>query len=127
MLACLLICLSAIAHAELAQEFMLKNGMTVIVKEDHRAPTAAHMSPTVDRAFGARCPASVGGFALRIDNNRKILDNIAAIGFYNLPLDYLDTWTANIAKVTTSEIKHAFNRKIAVDKLATVVVGAVPP
>lgn len=69
----------------------------------------------------------IGGFALRIDNNRKILDNIAAIGFYNLPLDYLDTWTANIAKVATSEIKHAFSRKIAVDKLATVVVGAVPP
>src|SRR5437879_4402409 len=43
MLACLLICLSAIAHAELAQEFMLKNGMKLIVKEDHRAPTAAHM------------------------------------------------------------------------------------
>jgi zinc protease len=26
-----------------AQEFMLKNGMKVIVKEDHRAPTVAHM------------------------------------------------------------------------------------
>jgi zinc protease len=66
----------------------------------------------------------VGGFALRIDNNRKILDNIAVIGFYNLPLDYLDTWTANVAKVTAADIKAAFNRKIAVDKLATVVVGA---
>lgn len=32
-----------LAHAELAQEFMLKNGMKVIVKEDHRAPTVAHM------------------------------------------------------------------------------------
>jgi zinc protease len=31
------------AQAEVAQEFMLKNGMKVIVKEDHRAPTAAHM------------------------------------------------------------------------------------
>lgn len=32
-----------LAHAEVAQEFMLKNGMKVIVKEDHRAPTVAHM------------------------------------------------------------------------------------
>ena len=31
------------AHAEPAQEFMLENGMKIIVKEDHRAPTAAHM------------------------------------------------------------------------------------
>jgi zinc protease len=29
--------------AEPAHEFMLKNGMKVIVKEDHRAPTVAHM------------------------------------------------------------------------------------
>jgi zinc protease len=31
------------AQAEPAQEFMLENGMKIIVKEDHRAPTAAHM------------------------------------------------------------------------------------
>lgn len=65
----------------------------------------------------------VGGFALRIDNNKKILDNMAAIGFYNLPLDYLDTWTANVDKVTVPEIKAAFQRKIALDKMATVIVG----
>jgi zinc protease len=31
------------ALAETAQEFVLENGMKIIVKEDHRAPTAAHM------------------------------------------------------------------------------------
>jgi zinc protease len=66
----------------------------------------------------------IGGFPLRIDNNRKILDNIAAIGFYGLPLDYLDTWTANVGKVTAADIKAAFNKKIAPERLATVVVGA---
>lgn len=66
----------------------------------------------------------VGGFALRIDNNRKILDNIAAIGFYNLPLDYLDTWTANVQKVTIEDIKSAFKRKLSLDRMSTIVVGA---
>ncbi len=66
----------------------------------------------------------IGGFSLRIDSNRKILGNIAAIGFYDLPLDYLDTWTAQVAKVTTAQIKAAFNRKIQLDKLSTVIVGA---
>ncbi|HEY0845349.1 MAG TPA: pitrilysin family protein [Noviherbaspirillum sp.] len=65
----------------------------------------------------------VGGFALRIDNNRKILDNIAAIGYYNLPLDYLDTWTANVNKVTVADVKAAFQRKLALDKISTVIVG----
>ncbi|RJF97638.1 M16 family metallopeptidase [Noviherbaspirillum saxi] len=65
----------------------------------------------------------IGGFALRIDNNKKILDNMAAIGFYNLPLNYLDTWTAKVAKVTAADIKAAFNRKLSLDKMSTVVVG----
>jgi zinc protease len=79
--------------------------------------------PSVAELRGAK-DNLIGGFALRIDNNRKILDNIAAIGFYNLPLDYLDTWTANVAKVTIAEIRAAFNRKIALENLSTVVVGA---
>ena len=66
----------------------------------------------------------IGGFPLRIDNNRKILDNIAVIGFYGLPLDYLDNWTANVAKVGIPEIRAAFARHVAVDRLATVIVGA---
>lgn len=65
----------------------------------------------------------IGGFSLRIDNNRKILDNIAAIGYYRLPLDYLDTWTAKVAQVTVADIRAAFARKVALDKLVTVVVG----
>ena len=40
--ACML-ALCPLAQAEPAQEFMLENGMKIIVKEDHRAPTAAHM------------------------------------------------------------------------------------
>jgi zinc protease len=35
--------LSTSAQAEPATEFMLKNGMKIIVKEDHRSPTAVHM------------------------------------------------------------------------------------
>jgi zinc protease len=66
----------------------------------------------------------IGGFPLRIDNNRKILDNIAVIGYYNLPLNYLDTWTDNIAKVSVSDVKAAFKRKLTLEQFNTVVVGA---
>ncbi len=66
----------------------------------------------------------IGGFALRIDNNRKILDNISVIGYYQLPLDYLDTWTDKVAKVTIADIRAAFARKLSMDRMVTVVVGA---
>ncbi|WP_293778177.1 pitrilysin family protein [uncultured Oxalicibacterium sp.] len=66
----------------------------------------------------------VGGFALRIDSNKKLLENIAMIGFYGLPLDYLDTWTANVERVTAEQIRDAFNRKLQTSHFTTVVVGA---
>jgi zinc protease len=82
-------------------------------------PTAAEVKAAKDNL--------IGGFALRIDSNRKILDNLAVIGFYGLPLNYLDTWTANVERVTVADIRAAFGRKLAVDQLATIVVGARKP
>ena len=66
----------------------------------------------------------IGGFPLRIDNNRKIHEYLGVIGFYNLPLKYLDEFTGNIERVTAADIKRAFAARIDPDKLITVVVGA---
>jgi zinc protease len=66
----------------------------------------------------------IGGFALRIDTNRKLLDNIANIAWNQLPLNYLDTWTQQIDKVTAADIKAAFARKLQPQKMVTVVLGA---
>ena len=68
----------------------------------------------------------IGGFALRIDSNRKLLDNIAAIAWNDLPLDYLDTWTKQVDKVTLADIKAAFARKVQPEKMVTVILGAAP-
>lgn len=65
----------------------------------------------------------VGSFPLRLDSNRKILDNISVIGFYGLPLDYLDRYTDNIEKVTAADIKAAFARHVKLENMVTVVVG----
>jgi zinc protease len=46
------------------------------------------------------------------------------IGFYGLPLTYLDDFTANVEKVSASQIREAFQRRIDPDALATVIVGA---
>jgi len=64
-----------------------------------------------------------GGFALRVDSNKKIIEYIAMIGFYGLPFDYLDTFNARVDAVTVEKIKDAFKRRIHPDKLVTVTVG----
>ena len=66
----------------------------------------------------------IGGFPLRIDSNRKILGYLSVIGFYNLPLTYLDDFTRNINSVTTAQIRDAFKRHINPQAMATVIVGA---
>jgi zinc protease len=66
----------------------------------------------------------IGGFALRIDSNRKLLDNVANIAWVGLPLDYLTNWTQRVEKITAADIKAALQRKLQPEKMVTVVVGA---
>ena len=66
----------------------------------------------------------IGGFALRIDTNRKLQDYVRVIGFYDLPLDYLDTFTAKVDAVTVDQIREAFRRRIQPDFMVNVTVGA---
>ncbi len=67
-----------------------------------------------------------GGFPLRTSSNSKILGFLGNIGFYNLPLDYLDTYTGHINAVTVEQIKEAFQRRVHPNKMVTVTVGAPP-
>jgi zinc protease len=68
----------------------------------------------------------VGGFALRLDSNRKLLDQLANIGWNRLPLNYLDTWTDEVQRVTVADIRSAFQRVLQPDRMVTVIVGGQP-
>ena len=46
------------------------------------------------------------------------------IGFYNLPLTYLDDYLKAVGRVTARQVKDAFQRRINPDGMVTVVVGA---
>lgn len=78
--------------------------------------------PTVKELAAAK-KNIIGGFPLRIDSNRKILENLAVIGFYRMPLTYLEDFTKNVERVTPEQVKAAFQRRIDPKRLATVVVG----
>ena len=65
----------------------------------------------------------IGGFPMRIDSNGKILDYLSVIGFYKLPLSYLDNYNAKVASVTTAQIKEAFNRRLKAENFVTIIVG----
>jgi zinc protease len=66
----------------------------------------------------------VGSFPLRVDSNGKIHDYLALIGYYDLPLDYLNEFPKNVQRVTVEDVKRAFRKRVHPDALVTVVVGA---
>ncbi|MCB2263098.1 MAG: insulinase family protein [Candidatus Thiosymbion ectosymbiont of Robbea hypermnestra] len=68
-----------------------------------------------------------GGFPLRIASNRKLVDYLAMIGFYGLPLDHLDRFNARISAVSAARIRDAFIRRVHPDRFATVIVGPKTP
>jgi zinc protease len=78
--------------------------------------------PTVKELAAAK-KNIIGGFPLRIDSNRKIHEYLAVIGFYRLPLTYLDEFTGNVERVTVEQIRAAFKRRIDTSRMITVVVG----
>jgi zinc protease len=63
------------------------------------------------------------GFILRLASNSAIVGQLINIGFYNLPLNYLDTYQSNINNVTGSLVKTVFQRIVQPNNLITVTVG----
>ena len=65
----------------------------------------------------------IGGFPLKLDSNKSILEYVSMMAFYKYPLDYLDTFTDKIDKISSEEIKSAFQRRVDMSKFSTVIVG----
>jgi zinc protease len=64
-----------------------------------------------------------GGFPLRIASNGKIVEYLAVIGFYDLPLDYLDLFVDKIKAVSKEQIRDAFKRRVDSERVVRVQVG----
>ena len=66
----------------------------------------------------------IGGFALRVDTNGKILNYLAMIGFYGLPLNYLTTFADKVNEITREQASKVFNEYFSPEKRVTVVIGS---
>lgn len=64
-----------------------------------------------------------GGFAMRFDTNSKLTSYVSMIGFYQLPLDYLDTFQNRVEAVTLASLKDAFKRRVKPELINTITVG----
>jgi zinc protease len=81
-----------------------------------KGPTPAELKAAKDHLLGS--------FALNIDTNSKMLATVSVIAYYGLPLDYLETWQAHVAKVNADDVRRAFRRKLDAKQMTVVVVGS---
>ncbi len=91
---------------------VMQNTLTLFVEQ----------GPT-EEALTAAKKNITGGFALRLDTNSKLTSYVAMIGFYQLPLDYLDTFQKRVEAVTADSIKDAFRRRVKPESVYTITVG----
>lgn len=65
-----------------------------------------------------------GSFPLSTASNADIVGQLAAMGFYDLPLSYLDDFMSDVQNLTTEQVKAAMAKHL--DPEALVVVSAGP-
>ena len=78
--------------------------------------------PSEDELLAAKSNL-VNGYPLRLDSNRKLLDNLSGITWNDLPLDTMETWTKQVEAVTLNQIRAAFQRHLDMNRMQIVVVG----
>ncbi len=84
--------------------------------------TFVEQGPSAQQLAAAK-QSLLGHFPLGIANNAQILEQLNLIGFYKLPLDYLDTYRDKVSAVTLPQLKAAWQHYIQPDKMITVIVG----
>ncbi|MGV6398139.1 M16 family metallopeptidase [Pseudomonas caspiana] len=64
-----------------------------------------------------------GSFPLTAASNSAIVGQLGAIGFYNLPLTYLEDFMTQSQAVTVEQVKAAMNKHLSADKMVIVSAG----
>ena len=68
----------------------------------------------------------LNSFLFLYDTRDKVLAERVRLEFYGYPADYLETYKADIEKVTLADLKRVADKYIHTDKLAILVVGNGP-
>ncbi|MHA7840937.1 MAG: M16 family metallopeptidase [Gammaproteobacteria bacterium] len=68
----------------------------------------------------------ISAFPLRLKSNSDIINNVAYLSFYDLPLDFLNTYQEKINGIDKAAIINAFQRHISPSQFITIMVGPSP-
>lgn len=118
--------LSMKARGPFAISLQTRNEETqrAIAMTQHLLTDYVHHGPTASELLAAKRNI-VGSFPLELASNSDILMQVMKIAFYELSLDYLDTYRDRVNAVSMEDIRTAFQRHVQPDKLVMVTVGEI--
>jgi zinc protease len=65
----------------------------------------------------------IGKFNINLASNNAIADALSNLAFYQLPLDYFDTYAKKIQAVTAEQIRQAMQKHLPPNQLSIVIIG----
>ncbi|SEL75497.1 zinc protease [Pseudomonas sp. NFIX51] len=68
-----------------------------------------------------------GSFPLSTASNADIVGQLGAIGFYNLPLSYLEDFMQQSQSLTVEQVRDVLNKHLSADKIVIVTAGPTVP
>lgn len=68
-----------------------------------------------------------GSFPLSTASNADIVGQLGAIGFYNLPLSYLEDFMQQSQSLTVEQVRDVLNKHLSTDKMVVVTAGPTVP
>ncbi|MBU4634708.1 M16 family metallopeptidase [Pseudomonas chlororaphis] len=68
-----------------------------------------------------------GSFPLSTASNADIVGQLGAIGFYNLPLSYLEDFMQQSQSLTVEQVRDVLNKHLSADKMVVVTAGPTVP
>ena len=68
-----------------------------------------------------------GSFPLSTASNADIVGQLASMGFYDLPLSYLDDFMSDVQSLTTEQVKAAMARHLDPEAMVVVTAGPTVP
>lgn len=69
----------------------------------------------------------IGSFPMQYAENDDIVGHLAAIAFYDLPLDYLQWFEGEVRQLTVEDVREAMQRNLDPANLAIVTIGPESP
>ncbi len=107
--------------------------LMLLQTRNEQATNALNLSQQLLRNFVSQGPTAeqlsaakqnlIGSFPLSFTSNQDILNQLAFLAFYHLPLDYFDTYRQKLNNVTAEQVQKAFAKHIDLNALTTITVG----